>query len=172
MIEFKLIEKYSDEIGEIVVKWYNDPEISPYLRPNFTGEDLKDMELEDVRNGYLSHPDKRLYGIYTDELLIREVSIIKNFQYLAKKTEKTAWISICVGNKDYWGKGIAKKAMNFLEKESKTLGYDRIELGVFENNLKAQNLYKQMGYEIIRIYSDFTYYNGSWYDDLRMEKYL
>lgn len=39
-------------------------------------------------------------------------------------------------------------------------------------NIKAFNLYKKQGYKQIAVIEKITFYNGSWKNDIRMEKEL
>ena len=48
----------------------------------------------------------------------------------------------------------------------------RIELGVFEFNHNAIGLYRNMGYIELGVIEKFTCWQGSWYKDIRMEKYI
>lgn len=72
------------------------------------------------------------------------MSITIDAPHLKKKEENTGWISICIGEGDYRGKGVAHEAMIFfLEEECKALGLKRIELGVFEYNQRARTFYEK-----------------------------
>ena len=54
----------------------------------------------------------------------------------------------------------------------KEISLKRIELGVFEFNKRAQKFYEKIGYSRIGTIDDFTYWNGRFWSDIRMEKYL
>lgn len=162
----------SDEVIQKMVNWYNDPEILPFNQPNFKSESYPEYTVEDIQHQLIPHPQIDKYLIMDEVLPIGEVSITRDFQLLIKKEPLTAWISICIGDKSYWRKGVAQEAMKFLESTCKRQGYERIELGVFEHNLKAQKLYQKMGYHIFSRIPHFTFYDGTWYDDIRMEKIL
>ena len=75
-----------------------------------------------------------------------------------RKTPGSAWIGINIGEASARGKGIGTQAMQFLEKEITEMGLKRIELGVFEFDQNAINLYKKMGYKEIGRIDKFTYY--------------
>lgn len=171
-MQFKLLTNYDKEMIHTLEKWYNDPEILPYLHPNFTGEDLAPITPAEIRMMVRFKTNRKRYGIYDDERWIGEVSILEGFENLTKKEPKTAWIGLCIGEKDYWRSGVGKAAIEFIEQEARNLGFKRIELGVFEHNTKARKLYEKMAYREISILKRFTYYDGKWYDDIRMEKLL
>jgi len=113
-----------------------------------------------------------MYLILDGDKPIGEASIDTNFPHLVKDKGETAWISIVIGDKSYWGKGVAQKAMEFLEEESKRFGLNRIELGVFGFNQRAKAFYKKLGFNEIKLNEMFTFHNGKWHVDIRMEKYL
>ncbi|WP_342710115.1 GNAT family protein [Lentibacillus persicus] len=54
----------------------------------------------------------------------------------------------------------------------KKAGNQRIELGVFEFNKPAYKLYQKLGYREIGRIHQFTYWQGSMWSDIRMEKYV
>ncbi len=153
-----------------IARWDNDKEIQHFLIPNFKNEEIPDItgeKLAGFLRGNESH--KEIYMIIAQGENIGCFSIEFEFPHLYLK-EKSTWISMCIGEKRFLGKGMAKKAMEFIENYSKERGYNRIELGVFEFNEKAQALYKKCGFQEIGRIPEFTYYNGNKYDDIRMEK--
>lgn len=172
MISFKKLDYNDMEVFKEMAKWYNDKEIQHYFIPNFIESDLEDIKPEELRYHSTRRVNKSTYLIWDKELLIGELSIDLDFEDLLKKEPKTAWISICIGNKSYWGKGVGILGIKFIEDTCKDLGIKRIELGVFEYNIRAHRLYKKLGYMEFGIISDFVCYKGNWYSDIRMEKYL
>ena len=48
----------------------------------------------------------------------------------------------------------------------------RIELGVFEFNTRAQKFYTKLGYKKVGEVKDFTFWEGRFWNDIRMEKDL
>ncbi|MGB7594318.1 MAG: GNAT family protein [Erysipelotrichaceae bacterium] len=161
-----------EEIIECLVRWYNDEEIAPFIHPNFQSQPPSAFTREDALAACAEYPDKYNYLIFDDLTPIGELSITRNFFMLHANLPDSAWISICIGEKAYWGKGIARMAMTFLENECRKMGCTRIELGVFENNIRAYHRYLSLGYREIARYPDFTYSKGRWVADIRMEKNL
>jgi len=162
----------SEVLAVQMVKWYSDKEIAQFVHPNFVEKELEQFTLNDAYHAMSDYPDQSKYVIYDGEIPIGDLSITKNFHLLYDNSARTAWVSILIGERDYWGKGIAKTAMEFLENECRNMGFKRIELGVFEHNLRAQHVYLKMGYHEIARYPHFTYSNEAWYADIRMEKIL
>lgn len=166
------IDKKQIKPFEYIAKWCNDPEIKYLIGANFSEAEMPDVKSEEIQKNAHNNPKKYLYLILDGDEPIGDVSIMIDPKHLHKKEEGTGWISICIGEKDYRGKGVAHEAMLFLEKECKSLGLKRIELGVFEYNERAIAFYKKLGYEVFDRIEDFVYYEGKWRADIRMEKYL
>lgn len=157
----------------ILAKWFNDPDINYLISPNFYQGPLSYISPEYVSqtNLYTKY-DKYAFFIACDNIIIGDINIIDNPDFLVKKDRNSCWLGITIGEKAYQGLGIGKKAMNFIENYSYDLGYKRMELGVFAFNEKAIAFYKKLGYKQIGIIPKFTFHNGSWHDDIRFEKYL
>ena len=62
--------------------------------------------------------------------------------------------------------------MALYDEKCRSLGYRRIELGVFSHNAGAIRLYEKSGFTKIGVIPHFTYSQGQWRDDIRMEKIL
>jgi|SRR5690554_1956508 len=157
----------------ILAKWFNDPSINYLISPNFYQGPLSYISPEFISqtNLYTKYKKYAFFIVY-NKIIVGDINIIDNPDFLIKKNYKSCWLGITIGEKEYQGLGIGKKAMDFIEEYAKDLGYDRIELGVFSFNSKAINFYKKMGYKEIGIIPHFTYYNNKWHDDIRLEKFL
>lgn len=162
----------TEALSHQIAGWYNDPEIAPFIRPTYTETEPTRYTADEVLMQTNPKSKMQAYVIMDEDKIIGEVSITKDFHWLLGSKENCAWVSICIGERAYWGKGIAKLAMTYLETECRRQGYTRIELGVFENNLKAKALYEKMGYVHFATTKHMTYSQGAWRDDLRMEKHL
>lgn len=169
-IKITKVDKHDVSNFQYIAKWSNEPDIRYLLRPNFEEGELENVEPEQIQQSALKCEYKHIYLIWVDNKAVGEVSIMIDPPQVYNKTKGTSWIGICIGEKEYQGKGIAKKAMEFLEEESKRLGLSRIELGVFGNNPRAIEFYKKLGYKTIYEFEKFTYCEGKWYSDIRMEK--
>ena len=171
-IEFSKLASPTSEIAAFMDKWENDPELTPFIRPNPTEEDLTKrhpVTVESLRER-LAH--NHIYLIYADGQPVGEVNYQVDPPQLYKKETDTAWVGINIGEAWARGKGVGAQAMLFLEKQAKAQGLKRMELGVFEFNVRAIQLYVKLGYrEIVRV-GNFTCYQGKMWQDIRMEKYI
>ena len=172
-IEFIPISYHNMNDCAILAKWFNDPKINYLITPNFYPRPLPGVTPEYISQQNTHHKyEKFAYFIVVDHHIVGDVNITDNPNFLINPHENTSWLGITIGEEKYHNKGIGKKAMEFIEDKAKTLGYNRMELGVFSFNIKAIEFYKKLGYKQIASMPGFTYYNGHWYDDLRFEKYL
>ncbi len=64
--------------------------------------------------------------------------------------EGSLFLSKLYVSSQYRGKGIGKKAMQFVEQQAKELGCVRIALTVNKNNLNSIQAYKKMGFKTIK----------------------
>ncbi|WP_456270973.1 GNAT family N-acetyltransferase [Bacillus sp. AK031] len=171
-IHFEKLLEPTPAIVEAMNRWENDPVIIPLTRPNKNQEELERREkvtLDDLTKRLANH---RTYIIYLDNELIGEMNYMVDPGHLFKKEAGTAWIGITIGEPAGRGKGIGRQAIQFLERQIKSEGLSRIELGVFEFNQNAMKLYKKMGYKEIGYIENFTYWEGKMWTDIRMEKHV
>ena len=172
----KIVESYiTDEIIKKRLIWENDTEINHYTTPNFKEEVLPLRSYKEVYvDSRLRIDEKRMkdYLIFDDDLLVGECNIMMDPKLLFNKSKGSAWIGLVIGDASYRGRGLGRTVMNFLESECVKLNATRIELGVFEFNIRALKLYKKLGYNIIAYLDDFTFYNDKWHRDIRLEKLL
>ena len=171
-VRFEKLTNPTPEILEHLNKWENDPELIPFIRPNTTTEDLesnKTITLKDLEQRLKYAPT---YLIYLQNQLIGVIDYQVDPKVLYKKEPGTAWIGIMIGEASGRGKGIGYLAMKYLEEQIRLQGLKRIELGVFEFNKNAINLYKKLGYREIARINDFTYWGGKMWQDIRMQKYI
>jgi RimJ/RimL family protein N-acetyltransferase len=172
-IRIEHFEDYSRrDIFDVLASWDNDPDIKPFVIPGIHDDYLDDVTGDELM--YLAHKnlDKDLYLVFDDEILVGYYTIDTNFEHRLTKEEGTVWISIVIGNKAYWGKGLGRYMMIDLEGRCRQMGYRRIELGVFDYNKRAIALYASMGYEVIGVIENFVFYQGDWRKDIRMLKAL
>ncbi|KZE69082.1 hypothetical protein AWM68_02110 [Fictibacillus phosphorivorans] len=172
-IHFTKVIEPTENFIEALNRWENDPAIVPLTRPHKNRAELeskRSISIEDLSARLEFH---EIYQIHMDDQLVGEMNYMVDPPHLYKHKEPgTAWIGITIGEREGRGKGIGYQALRYLEKEIKERGLNRIELGVFEFNQQAQNLYRKLGYQEIGRIEDFTYWKEKMWADIRMEKYL
>lgn len=157
-------------IFESIAQWENDEEIKPLIIPRTSESELEVITAEGLMLNFVNNKFKRFFVVFDGEKPIGCFNIDTHFHALFHKTNRTAWISILIGDKDYWGTGVSKLMMMDIEHHCKEMGMFYIELGVFKFNIRARKLYKTMGFREVAEIPKFVYYEGAWHSDVRMLK--
>ena len=126
------------------VKWRNDPEVFKFTGNIYNHKITIDNELEWIRKVTANPTDYRC-AILVDEVYVGNI-------YLTDIKEGTAHYHIFIGNKNYWGKGVAKKAsLLILDYAVKVLKLKEIFLRVRKENTSAYNLYLRLGFKDVKV---------------------
>ncbi|WP_214822017.1 GNAT family protein [Exiguobacterium sp. s35] len=160
----------SDEIVDTFNRWNNDPQIVHLIRPSRSEEELTahyEMTLDDLEERLLTHD---IFLIYADDHLVGEMNVMYDPPHLYHQEPGTAWLGFVIGEATGRGKGVGTEALRLLEERLRVQGTPRMELGVFAFNDAAHRLYTKLGYEEIGRIEQFTYWDGQFWSDIRMEK--
>lgn len=172
-INFKPISEVGTDVIEQMVKWENDPDIQELIFPRRTeSAEYVTWTKESLLKRVTGPASRTTYLIFEGDTPIGEMNFRMDFPLLLKDVEKTAWIGITIGDKNYWRQGIGSQALEFIEKQAFLEGAKRIELGVFEFNSAARKFYENNGYGKIGAIPRFVYYRDKMWSDVRMEKLL
>lgn len=174
-IRIEQLDINNDEQIHSLVRWENDEDIRHLISPvRDRNIPLMPVSYEELKKRYLDDRKHALdiYMIFDENKLVGSFSLQMDVEHLMKKIKGTSWLGLTIGEKEYWGSGVAQKAMEYFERESKKRGANRIELGTFAFNHRAQSFYKKLGYIEIGRLDKFTYWDGKYWDDIRMEKIL
>lgn len=75
--------------------------------------------------------------------------------------------------KDYWGLGIGGVLIESALHYARELGYEQLELGVFDDNGRARHLYRKLGFEEWGVTKRaFRLEDGSYRDEIMMGRLL
>lgn len=157
------------------LRWNNDSELYALTIPVFSAESVRPIDtFESVRARYLENLTHAatVFMIYDGATLVGFYSLQMNPPQAMKKEVPTAWLGLTIGERSHWGRGIATSAMTHFESSARTLGAQRIELGTFEFNHRSQKFYSKLGYLEFSRLKNFTFHDGRFWDDVRMEKIL
>lgn len=137
-----LIQPLEKKDALISWRWRNDSDIW-----EFTGSkpDIKitpEIEINWIEK-ILLDPNSKRFAITVDDIYIGNIQ-------LTNITNTDAEYHIFIGEKNYWGKGIAFFATQQIIRFAKnSLLLDNIYLKVGPDNLKAIRLYKKSGFEVV-----------------------
>ena len=123
------------------VKWRNDPEVFKYTGNIYKNEIKIENELEWIRKVTSNSKDYRC-AILADGIYVGNI-------YLTDIENGSAEYHIFIGDKLYWGKGVAKQAsILILEYAFNVLSLDSVKLQVRKENTSAFMLYQRLGFEV------------------------
>lgn len=172
-MDFKIIHPKDRQAFEKIASWYNDPQYKYYIGVNFKEDPMPDVTVEELMGSYQAQKGKKeIYLIYDGDQAIGEISLDIDPQHLEKTSLPSGWLSIILGDPAYHGSGVATQAVDFIESRARDLGLQRMELGVFESNIRARKFYEKLGYRSFHVNPDFTYIRDHWDNDIRMDKDL
>jgi RimJ/RimL family protein N-acetyltransferase/glycosyltransferase involved in cell wall biosynthesis len=127
--------------ASVSYKWRNDTEIWKYTgnKPNIVvTEELEKKWISEK----LSESNSKRFAIEVDDLYVGNVQ-------LTNISDKDAEFHIFIGNKDYWGKGIAYNAiLQLLRYAKNNLNIKKVYLNVNPEHKSAIYLYKKVGFQV------------------------
>jgi len=125
------------------LKWLNDPEINIYMTAGLIPQNKR--MLKAFYDSVNADPNSVYFAI-VDKKSNKHIGNIK--------LDKIDWINrrcefgILIGDKNFWGKGICKKATKLIVEYGFTkLNLRKICIGVIEENKAALNCYKSVGFK-------------------------
>lgn len=82
---------------------------------------------------------------------------------------RNADISIIIGDKKYWGKGLAKEAVGLLIGHAfAMLNVHKLTAGFISGNVASQKLFESFGFKKEALLREQVYLNGNYHDIIRM----
>ncbi len=139
------IRPLEPEDAYISVKWRNDPEVFKYTANTYGHTIVIEDELNWIKQAIEKTRLKSDYrcAIVADGVYVGNI-------YLTDVSNGKADYHIFIGNKDYWGKGVAKKASQLIiEYGFFHLGLSEIKLEVHRRNIAAIKLYQSLGFQFV-----------------------
>lgn len=125
--------------AEISWKWRNDEVIWKFTGSKPQNKITPEIESEWIKK-VLSEPSSKRFAITVDDIYVGNVQI-------TKITEIDAEYHIFIGDKNYWGRGVAYSATKQIIRYAKNvLQLESIYLFVNPNHQKAIKLYKKCGF--------------------------
>ena len=121
------------------VKWRNDKEVFKYTGNTYANTITIDSELDWI-NRVIKNKNEYRCAIEADGVYVGNI-------YLTDIDDYSAQYHIFIGEKDFWGKGIAKQSsLLLLQYAFSDLKLNRVYLDVHYKNMAAISLYKKLGF--------------------------
>lgn len=143
------IRPLKEEDAYTSVKWRNDPEVFKYTGNTYAHEITIESELTWIRK-VMANPNDYRCAIIADGVYVGNI-------YLTEIEDGEAHYHIFIGNKSYWGKGVAKMASKLIiEYGFRELNLNHITLRVKKENISACYLYKSLGFREVKSADDWS----------------
>lgn len=134
--------------AKIESRWLNDSEYSrlSFTRPSrpFSEKSLKEWYEKQDEDGF--EPQRYFFSIHT----LEEDKLIGYFSlYWVDLIHSEAWVSIGIGERDFWGKGYGTDMMKLcLQYAFNELNVYRVSLGLHAYNQRALRTYEKVGFRL------------------------
>jgi len=166
----KQIKIISDQIADIYlqsiceqdaskeyVQWLNDPKVNQYLETRFQEQTFQSI-VEFIQS-IISNTNEHLFTIRLKE----------NDQHIGnikigpiKVHHNIGEVSLFIGNKNYWGKGIATQAIQLITRYSiENLYLRKLSAGAYIQNKGSTQAFIKSGYTIDAVLKNHFIFNNS-----------
>ena len=154
------------EYIESYLKWLNDPELTQYLSIFLP---LTRMKEEDWVENLKNRNDTIVFGILTSDENGVEKLIGNCGLHEIDWKNRVAEVGIMIGEKELHGKGYGTEAMELiLEYGFQTVNLNRIQLHVYDFNIRAIKSYTKIGFIEEGRLRQAQFKNGKYYDMILM----
>ena len=128
------------DVTEKYVAWLNDYEIMKYTEQKYSGHSFSSV-CEFAEQKYYSENDL-LFGIFSNDTHIGNLKLGP-----IRWEHKAAEVSYFIGDKNYWGRGIATKCVDsIVEYGTEVLLLKKINAGYCELNISSEKVLKKCGF--------------------------
>jgi len=141
-------------------RWMNDTKVNQYLECRFEKWTIK--KLQDYIRQTQNNPDNLLLAI----VLKNKNKHIGNIKIgPINCVHKFAKVGIIIGEKSFWGKGFATKAVKLaVDYAFNTLGLHKLTAGVYANNIASVRVFEKSGFSVEGVEKKQYYCNGQYVD--------
>ena len=129
--------------------------------------------LEAMRKGLAGSEASALnfeVGAFSGTKLVGEFGVAQVRPHIKYRHRAVMGISV---RKEYWGCGLGSYLMQLAIDQTRTNGFEQLELGVYSDNTRAIHLYEKVGFERCgTIPHAFKLKDGTYRDEIMMVKML
>lgn len=142
------------------VDWLNDPQINRFLESRFYKQTITTVKRW-VRAAN-NDPSRRLWGIFIGGEHIGNVTL-----YMIEPIHRCLRVGISIGKKAFLRQGLAAEALQGAVKYVfQEMGYNRIEAGVYQQNVASIQLFKRAGFHEEARFRQRLFCDGAFMDML------
>jgi len=159
-----LREVREEDVNDEYYSWINDSEINQFLETKFFPRSKKDI-LHHV-NKLDGNPNEIFFAICD----------IKNDKHIGNiKLGPINWyhrkgdISLLIGDKNYWGKGVATESIKLVVKFGfEVLNLHKLNAGYYSKNIGSAKAFEKCGFVVEGHFKSEVYCNGEYQDSYRV----
>jgi RimJ/RimL family protein N-acetyltransferase len=145
-----------EDVNDSYYQWLNDPQVNQFLETRFVVQSkAKIAEFVASKDG---NADEILLAI-CDKKHDLHIGNIKlgSINWYHRRAE----ISLLIGNKAYWGKGIATQAIQLISQFAfQTLNLNKLMAGAYKDNVGSIKAFQNCGYKIEGEVEDYVLVNN------------
>ena len=132
------------DVTQAYVEWMNDPDVVQYTESRFARHTLQ--TIRDFVQGFSESPTSILFGIFSKEegLHIGNIKLgpVNWYHGLAD-------LALIVGNKNFWGRGIAAEAIAMATRYAfDELRLCKVTAGCYSTNMASEKTFLKAGFRV------------------------
>lgn len=156
-----------DDCNENYLSWMNDSEINRFLESRFSVHSID--SLKSFVNSMNDSDNNFLFAII-DKCSDKHIGNIKLGN--VHPVHKYADIGLIIGDKSYWNKGIATKAIGIIcEYAFQELNLRKVFAGVYETNIGSIKAFEKNGFKRAYVKRDTYFFEDKYIDAIVFELY-
>ena len=163
-IKIRILEK--SDYSQSYLNWFSDPDIVKFSE-NRKKVFSKESQIEYIKS-FENKKTKFLYGIFFKNIHIGNIEINPiNYKF------KHANISYIIGEKKFWGKGIATYSITYISQIAKNqFKLKKLYAGCASENIPSIKVLKKNGFVLVSSKKDYFFYDEKYMSLLKFSKEL
>lgn len=130
------------DVNDGYYNWLNDPEVNKYLETRFSPQTMDSIKAYVEK---MSQKADEIFLAICDKATDKHIGNIKLGPI--NPHHKYADISLVIGDKDFWGKGLATEAIKLISDHAFTkLGLHKVSAGCYSDNIGSAKAFKKVGF--------------------------
>ncbi len=158
------LRQYALSDLDVWFNWFNDAEVVK-LMDQRRWPNTKEKQKQYLERMKSSSTDMQLAVVYkSNDRLIGTVGL-----HAIDAINRNADVSIIIGDKKFWGKGLAKEAVGLLIHHAfSMLNLHKLTAGFIEGNQVSEKLFKSFGFKKEAVLREQVYLHGTYHNIIRM----
>ncbi len=145
-----------DDVNDRYYQWLNDPQVNQFLETRFMPQSK--AQIAEFVQSKAGKSDEILLAICHKEQNLHIGNIkLGPINWIHRRAE----ISLFIGDKNFWGQGIAQQAIELVTQFAfKQLNLNKLMAGAYENNIASIKAFQRCGFIIEGKIADYALVNN------------